>query len=416
MKSLAVKEFFRRNWWRIGAGFLLLGLLFYTVYHVFGSSSANLLTTPARDVTDYKQYFGTGYLFRDEEVLTVDGDGLVDPEAANATKVSRGVPVAKVYPAEGDLAAKQGRLNLINRQIALLEASELPGGTSLGKVAEYRKAAERIYLTLRRQVSAGFYLGVSGASDDFFVECNRVASLLESGTAAKTLLDSYRAERDALLSGTPISVIPDGYSGYYYSASEVDGYENVFTMDRLKSLTMTSLEALALASQKQPSGTVAGKIVYDYRWYLAVPVDKEAAELLSAGETCRARFSANGDKELEVFCEAFLPGEGDKVILIVSCGDSPEDFVFFRNQPVELLVENCSGYYVPASAVRTLKGETGVYVFEGGTVYFRKIEILFSGNGYSICARKEDTGRGYLAANDLIVTSGRNLYDGKVYR
>ena len=416
MKNKAIRAFFVRNWWRIGAAFLLCGLLLYTIYHVFGSSSANLLTTPARDVTDYKHFFGTGYLFRNEEVLTVESVGLVDPQVQNATKVSRGVAVAKVYPTEGDLAAKQQRLTVINRQIALLEASELLPGTSLSKAAEYRKTAERIYLSLRHQVSAGFYLGISGASDDFFIECNKIASLLESGSDAKALLDEYRTEKDALLSGTPIDVIPDGYSGYYYSASEVDGYESIFTMQSLDTLTLASLEALASTSAKQESRTIAGKIVYNYLWYLAIPVDEAAVELLAIGESCTVRFSSNGEKELDVICERFVPGDNGKIILIVSCGESPEDFFFFRSQPVELLIENASGYYVPESALRTVKGEIGVYVFEGGTVYFRKVEILYQGDGYVIVARQEDTARGYLAANDLMVTSGRNLYDGKVYR
>ena len=416
MKNLTRREFFRRYWWRLAIGFLLIGLLFYTVYHVFGSSSANLLTTPARDVIDYKHYFGTGYLFRNEEILTTETKGLVDPQVANATKVGKGVVVAKVYPTEGDLSAKQQRLSVINRQIALLEESKLPVGSSLSRVSEYRKAAERIYLTLRRQVSAGFYLGISGASDDFFIECNKIASLLESGSSEQELLEAYYAEKEALLSGTPEEIIPEGFSGYYYNAGEVDGYEADFTMERLETLTMESLEALALSTAKQQSGTVAGKIVYDYRWYLAIPLESSAAELLAIGETCTARFSSNGNQELELLCERILPGGEDKILLVVSCGESPEDFSFFRNQPVELLVENASGYYGPESALRTQKGQIGTYVFEGGTVYFRKIEILYTGDGYVIAARHEDTGRGYLAVNDLVVTSGRNLYDGKVYR
>lgn len=416
MKNLPGREFLRRYWWRLGAGFLLVGLLFYTVYHVLGSSSANLLTTPARDVTDYKHYFGTGYLFRNEEILTTETEGIVDPQVQNATKVGKGVVVAKVYAAEGDLSAKQQRLTVINRQIALLEESALPAGTSLSRVAEYRKTAERIYLTLRRQVSAGFYLGISGASDDFFLECNKVASLLESGSSEKELLEAYRAEKNALLSGVAEEIVPNGFSGYYYNASEVDGYEADFTIECLETLTMESLETLALSGAKQQAGTVAGKIVYDYRWYLAIPLDASAAELLSVGDRFTARFSSNGGKELDVVCERILPGGENSILLIVSCGENPQDFSFFRNQPVELLVENASGYYVPETALRTQKGQVGTYVFEAGTVYFRKIEILYEGDGYVIAARHEDTGRGYLAANDLMVTSGRNLYDGKVYR
>ena len=413
---LSRREFLRRYWWRIAIGFLLVGLLFYTVYHVFGSSSANLLTTPAREVTDYSHYFGTGYLFRDEEVLFVSGEGLVDPQVSDATKVSRGVTVAKVYPASGDLTAKQQRLSMINRQIELLEASELPLGSSISRASEYRKAAEQIYLQLRRQVTSGFYLGLESASESFFKECNKVSELLESGKEAKELLDAYRAEKAALLSGSAFLVAPDGSSGYYYDPSRVDGYESVFTMDRLESLSADDLQSLAAAAPASISGTVAGKIVYGYLWYLAIPVESSVADLLSVGDLLTARFSFNGDAELKVTCRDMISGKDGKTILVVSCGENPTSFFYFRSQPVELLIENCSGYYVPDSAIRTVKGVKGVYVFETGTVYFRKIKILYEGNGYVIVARREDTERGYLAKNDLMVTSGQNLYDGKVYR
>jgi hypothetical protein len=56
-----------------------------------------------------------------------------------------------------------------------------------------------------------------------------------------------------------------------------------------------------------------------------------------------------------------------------------------------------------------------VYIFKDSTVYFRRIEVLYRGDGYCIVA--EQNGReGYLALYDLLVTSGENLYDGRVFQ
>ena len=43
-------------------------------------------------------------------------------------------------------------------------------------------------------------------------------------------------------------------------------------------------------------------------------------------------------------------------------------------------------------------------------------EDIRDGDGYYIVAEQGDRGDDYLALNDIIVTSGENLYHGKVYQ
>jgi hypothetical protein len=65
--------------------------------------------------------------------------------------------------------------------------------------------------------------------------------------------------------------------------------------------------------------------------------------------------------------------------------------------------------------LRTVDGVEGVYIFKDSTVYFRRIEILYRGDGYCVVA--EQNGReDYLALYDLLVTSGEDLYDGRVFQ
>ena len=63
-----------------------------------------------------------------------------------------------------------------------------------------------------------------------------------------------------------------------------------------------------------------------------------------------------------------------------------------------------------------IDGADGVYVFENSTVSFRRVEILYRGDGYYIVAEQGERGDDYLSLNDRIVTAGKNVYDGRVYQ
>ena len=98
---------------------------------------------------------------------------------------------------------------------------------------------------------------------------------------------------------------------------------------------------------------------------------------------------------------------------------NPAGFSFLRSQTVGLTLGETVGLYIPEQALVRLGGETGVYIFNSGTVEFRRIAVSAERDGYVLCAAEDpepEKERAYLKLNDLMVLSGRNLYDGKVYR
>ena len=75
--------------------------------------------------------------------------------------------------------------------------------------------------------------------------------------------------------------------------------------------------------------------------------------------------------------------------------------------------------YIPEQALTWVDGESGVYVFESSTVYFRRAEILFAGDGYYVVSLADpdpENEYDYLSGNDLLIVSGKKLYHGKVYQ
>jgi hypothetical protein len=87
---------------------------------------------------------------------------------------------------------------------------------------------------------------------------------------------------------------------------------------------------------------------------------------------------------------------------------------------VRITLGSTSGYRVPREAVHTVGEDVGVYVLVGNVIEFRRITVIGEGDGYYIVSTYErdledslTSQTPYLNINDLIVTSGNDLYDGK---
>ena len=83
-----------------------------------------------------------------------------------------------------------------------------------------------------------------------------------------------------------------------------------------------------------------------------------------------------------------------------------------RGQDVNITANSYTGIRVSTSAVRAIDGVKGVYVKNGSVIQFKKIEVLYSNDVFTI-VDASNTGSDYLKLYDEVVVEGRNLYDGK---
>ena len=411
------KAFLKKYLLRFAVSLTLLGLIVYTVYHVFASSSESLMKTSIRYHTEYSTIRGKAYLFRDEEVLTSPREGLINDLAQNGAKVSRGIALAEVWECPAPLREdNQIRLDDLNRLISILEASKLPAGTPLSQAGGYRSEAVASYEALLTAVSNGDWSLVGELEGHFLTLLNQYTSLTDSNSGIEQTLTELKTARAALLTGTPLTLKNDKASGYYYDREFVDGYESIFTLDALADLTAESFTALTQAEPIFPTdGFTVGKTVYSYEWSIAIEFDTADASHLCENEAYSFRFPENRDRELTLSCTKLIPKDGSTVAVFTS-SEQLSDFTYLRVQTAIITVDTCSGYYVPDSAIYTVNGVEGVYAFRDGTARFLPINVLFRGDGYRIIAEEDDAGEASPVLHDILITSGRNLYDGRVYQ
>ena len=396
---------------RFSATLALLGLIVYVLFHVLVTNEPPM-TTPAYLHTDYQLAPGQAYLFRDEQVLRTANAGVINRLAQNGEKIGRGVAVCEVWSGYGEATreAAQVELDSILRMISILEDSRVSAGTTFKKAELFRQEANAIYVRLRTLLASGESAELRELSDRMLTLLNRYRTVVSADERAdmNEMLEALCDARDALLRGAPYTVYNSNTSGYFYDASQVDGYEEIFTKAALDALTVESLEALSSAEPIESAGFAVGKMASGSRWYLAVDIDAAYAPHFEAGGAYDVRFPDNGGRELRMICDRVLAEDGGAVTILYT-DEMPTDFVYLRSQRVEITVGSFVGYHVPDAAMRVQNGVEGVFIFEESTVRFRRVEVLYRGDGYCIVAEQGDRGKEYLAQNDMMITSGDNL-------
>ena len=426
----------------LNAGFILLmlGVIGFAVYQVARHITVGLNTLRTQEILEESYVELELYVFRDEELLVAEGSDTYLYALSDGGRVGVGQALGTAYAA-GDpaLAADlQQRLNAYGDRIALLR--ELGG---LGTPADARDAAEAVdrdYLGLLEAAGRGDLSAVAGYAAGMQDGIDRYNVL--TGAAGSQSVAALEQERAALVAGlSSVAALTAERSGYFYYGC--DGYESAFSYDLPMTMTPADFRALTEGgAQDVPAGTV-GKMVYSSVWYAAAYVSLSDGALevfqqgIRYGATYSMRLTDGADVELDMTIVRLVPDEGG-ALLVFRSQDMPTGFDFPRSFTAETVALQASGYRIPSEALVTLRshktGEdvTGVYILAGNVVEFRKISIRVARDGYVIAQTYEDMkayldalpeeererrtadGWSYLGLNDNIITSGNELYEGKV--
>ena len=426
----------------LSAGFvlLMLGVIAFSVYQVARHVTVGLNTLRTQEILDRSYVSLELYVFRDEQPIYAVGSDTYLYTVADGGRAGVGHTLGSAYAVGNaeEAAALQQRLNAYGDRISLLR--ELGG---LGTPSDARDAADAVdesYLGLLEAAGKGNLAAVEGYIGGMQDGLSRYDIL--TGAIGGQSVSSLEAERAALVAGLPlVSTVTTSRSGYFYYTC--DGYESVFSYDL--PMTMTAEQFKALTEQTAahvPTGAV-GKMVYQTTWYAAayVPLSDAALEVFQQGirdnTTYTMRVSDAAGTELDMTIVRMIPDEGGALVVFRS-QDMPTGFDFPRSFTAETVSLEVSGYRIPTEAVVTLRSEKtgedvrGVYILSGNVVEFRKINVHVARDGYIIATTYEDMkayldslseeerekrqadGWSYLGLNDNIITSGNELYEGKV--
>lgn len=396
----------------------LLALTGYTLLQCGAFNSKALLSTAyASDVTLDDLLSATGYVFRDETVITADVPSVSDSAVASGEKVAAGSLVTRLYAA-ADAEDRQARLSAIDESIAFLTRLGDTDGLKLSDADDLRRLMYNAYLDAVYASGTGNAEQAAAAAREMLVQLSRYDKLIGKATGTDEVLTSLRAERKALLDGRETAYYTSE-AGYFYDVSAVDGYESVFAASGLTDRSADEILKLTKASPVS-SSNAAGKLVKGINWYLALPVSSGTAETLKKNQRYFLTLSLpdGGTAEVPMILEDTKDASDGSAVLLFSCNRMSEKLIACRQVEVSLVTGSVSGYRVPNDALTERDGVTGVYILDESTVRFRRVTVLARREGFSVVAARDtsmEDYKEYLNKNDRLILDGKDLYDGKQY-
>jgi len=404
---------------------VVLSLFLYVAIQLSYSLSEQVSTQRTQKVTDITYSYFEGCIFKDGEVLSAGGD-VVHYLVPDGTKVGVGQAYAEVYSGTSlspdERLDAERRLNDLSERINLLLAG-LDGGKNTSDLGGISEDISDSYYAYIDSILGGDLPAADKSGDKLLGGLVDYSAITLSETARNTLSALYD-ERQALLSsigGVKKTLIAERSFTFYRDS---DGYEDILNSSVTEGLTRDALDSLMSADRKDVGSSI-GSAVYSAKWYIALPTDEAGYETFKdgVGKTYEVGFLGSDGLSIDMLLERVVQDEEDpdRVYLLFSSIDLARIAGLDRHSAVRITLDSTTGYRIPRSAIHTVGEDKGVYVLIGNMIEFRRVTIIGEGNGYYIVNTYEDdllenptSEIPYLSINDLIVISGRDLYDGKL--
>lgn len=416
------------------AVFVVVALALYLALQISKNISSSVSTLKAQEITDTNTLSLKGYIFRNEKVYYGEDGKIADYQIDSGERVGVGKQVAELYSVSAgqDADSLQSELNSLSDRIRLLQKG-ISEAKRLSQASQIFDQIDSSYYSYLSAIRNGSY-SVADKEGELLLDAINsymiATGRTEEAQSVVRALEQQKSELIAAsLSGAPTAITME-QSCYFYT--ECDGYEEIFDYSAVPELTPKTLAELTSAEKREYSGAI-GKQVFSPEWYICFPMSDELCDMFvnyAEGESARAQYEAkfisnNGETVTLTYKSAtYSDGAGNSGFVTFSSKEMPTDFDFLRAQNVQIELDSTTGYRVPEESVYTDGQKNYVYVLSGNTVEQRGITIIGRSDGYYIVNTYEadyaETGGNglvpYLSVNELIITSGGDLYDGKLLK
>ena len=379
----------------------------YLIYHIVRGFIPEAEFFSVRPYTAYDSQIFTGYIFREETVLTSQTSGTYNYHYYEGEKVPANRSVADVYAFGNQTISQQ--IAEIKTQIEIFRSA-----MSLGKltISEVNQKIELVSYEIIQKNASGDTAAANALSDELLVLMAKKDLLLSGKKNYDAEIFELENKKNTLISalGTPVESILTATSGYFYS--ETDGYEEIFTTEAAKHLTIESFDLLSMTAPAEKANTV-GTLITNAQWYYATKVPEENADGFLVGTVYDCSFLDNGYTETIPLKLISKETQSAQTLLIFYSSTMPRDFDITRVQRMQATRGTYEGFLIPTEVVRAENGKTFVYIFKEGRATRKEVQILWEQNGYYIVSTNNENNPNMLALNDLIIINDTNLYESK---
>lgn len=405
---------------------MILLLAFFVLinfgYQVYVWVSPGYKVEAAYDYTLYKQFDAEGVVYKDETVISSDKQGVVQYLYKDGERVAYQSNVAMVYQDQQDVATIQ-QIEQINQQITRLSEAQKEGASKEADLSVLEQELKTDYYSLIQGLQHDQFSDLSDQKDTLATLFNKrqiVTGKVENFNDSIQSLTDQKNKLQQSITSVPQTVVAP-YSGYFVDTA--DGFEGQLSMKSASSVTAENLQAtIDKIKQNEQKGKstsdsgIIGKVITEPSLIYAALAPSSQVANLKEGTSCKLKFS-KFSKEISATIQKMVYNKDeDKSVLLFWTNEMTEELAAVRYDTTQVILKSYTGLRIPKKAVRVNdKGESGVFVSNGQSMIFKKIDSIYEEQDYILSKIHSDSTE-YLGLYDAVIVEGKDLYDNKPIR
>ncbi|MBP3761863.1 MAG: hypothetical protein J6I55_10425 [Ruminococcus sp.] len=359
-----------------------------------------------------------GVFIRNEEPVTYSGNGVLSYNVNDSGKVGMGTVIAQVYPDDTQIAINS-EIERLQRKLDILKKIQNPGTLESAQPGSLSESIEENYRSLVYARDMKDYASLENIVENILIQMSTYQIITDEVENFDGQVSDINIKLDELKkeSVKPAETITSSKPAYF--VSYCDGYEDIFSIDKLPSVTISMLDDAV--DEKSKEKNIVGKLIDGYHWYLAGVIDN-SRHSYNVGDNVKLRFESSADTFDAQITEIRDEGDTAESIIIAECSQFNYDLVQHRTENAEIIKGVYSGLKIPREAIRfadvvevqededgnevsSVTNYKGVYISKGEQVVFKKIDVIYEGGNYVLSAVHDDDAS-YLALYDDIMIEG----------
>lgn len=389
-----------------------VAIIIYFIYQVILMNSSPYRTETAIERQLQNTIEAKGFVVRDETYLTAsDPSGTIVSIAEDGKRVGSGETVAISFKTAKSASAYV-KINELNREIDYYTQLKNKVGAGTNSPSAYNNminsACVKYITSANSEIGSDFEDALGDLREAITAKqlaVGKVISVDEKLASLKAQLLELNGQNLGYTS------IASPNSGYYIGS--VDGFENTVKYGDVLKMNVSDINDLLTSSPASTQSNIMGKLVDSFNWYILCNVPYDQSGALEVGKTVKIKVPTMSSEAFECTVEKKGDREGESISIILKCGLMNRDVAKLRIADFQIITDEFMGFRISNDAIREVDSQKGVYVLKGNTIQFKKADIIYSSEEYSIIkSNSEDTS--FIRQYDTVITQGVDLYDGKV--
>lgn len=401
------------------ASIILIGVvLLYLFGAIFVSISSNLSTTVAQNGMVRESIRVTGYVFREQNVVTSPDVGYLECVVNEGERVKEGQVVGYIFAQIPDASVME-EIKELHRALGRIGIEE--------EVLLYSSApatAEKRISELARNLSDKRKNNDLSKAGDNKEEINTLVQRKANNANEEgkhITADSIKTQLGNLLASVHAGGAVIAPRGGVFT-TRVDGLEDKLKYEQTEQVTPSYLQGIGKSEKTDKDETAQVgqplcKIVNNYVWRYAMEMTEEEAEGVAVGQSVQLEFFDLSEETIKGNVIRISEPENGKVAVVVSTNKYVEGIYSSSHINADVITTSSEGIKLPAQCLHVKDGTTGVYVVRLDVAKFVPVNVIYKNDEWTIVSAAEpQSGSAKLLMYDEVIVDCRNLEDGKIVR